>query len=149
MSPTASSDDVENHPERIPGYSYGTSDATRSPLTIDVVAVPAGQLIPVGGGRKRLREHRSGDDDVDGGDVGSDGQVAPSAGEDVSDLSPDVGSQPSNRRVVDGGAAVEGEGEIVAGGNCLFEELCECRDGRLVAESGSAGVREHEFEGAR
>lgn len=35
MSPPSSSNDIEHHPERIPGYSYGTSDAAKSPLTLD------------------------------------------------------------------------------------------------------------------
>ena len=45
--------------------------------------LPAGELVPVGCVREWLGEHRSGDDDVVGGGVWSDGPVVASAGEDL------------------------------------------------------------------
>ena len=35
IEPAANPEDVVHHPERVPGYSYGTSSATPSPLTLD------------------------------------------------------------------------------------------------------------------
>src|SRR3979411_706198 len=45
--------------------------------------LPAGELVPVSCVREWLGGHRSGDDDVDRGGVGSDRPVAASAGEDL------------------------------------------------------------------
>ena len=83
--------------------------------------------------REWLGEHRSGDDDVVGGGVCSDGPVAASAGEDLFEEVPDLGLKRDDLLVVDDGAAVEREDEVVAGRDRLFEELGECRGGRLVA----------------
>ncbi len=38
MTEQPASDDLLHHPDRIPGYSYGTSSAARSPLTLDDLA---------------------------------------------------------------------------------------------------------------
>src|SRR4051812_26479623 len=45
--------------------------------------LPARELVPVSRVREWLGEHRSGDDDVDRGDVWPDGPVAASTGEDL------------------------------------------------------------------
>ena len=51
--------------------------------------------------------------------------------------------------VVDDGAAVEREDELVAGRDRLFEELRERRGRGLVAQRGGARVLEDEVEGAQ
>jgi hypothetical protein len=97
--------------------------------------------------REWLGEHRSGDDDVDGGGVWSDGPVAASASEDLFEQVPDLGSKHDDLLVMDDGAAVEREDEFVAGRDRLFEELCERRGGRLVAQRGCARVLQDQVEG--
>ena len=51
--------------------------------------------------------------------------------------------------VIDDGAAVEGEDQLVACRDRLFEELLECRGGRVVAMRGGARVLQDELEGAQ
>ena len=85
--------------------------------------LPAGELVPVGCVREWLGEHRSGDDDVDRGGVWLDGPVAASAGEDLLEEVPDLALERDDLLVMDDGAAVEREDELVAGRDRLFEEL--------------------------
>jgi hypothetical protein len=110
--------------------------------------LPARELVPVSGVWEWLGEHRSGDDDVARGGVWSDGLVAASAGEDLLEQLPDLGAERDDLLVMDDGAAVEGQDQLIAGRDCLFEELLEGRGGRLVAERGGARVLQDELEGA-
>ena len=125
------------------GWRFGGSEAGDEDS-----GLPAGELVPVGCVREWLGEHRSGDDDVVGGGVWSDGPVAASAGEDLFEEVSDLVLKRGDLVVVDDGAAVEREDELVAGRDRLVEELRECRGGRLVAQRGGARVLQDEVKGA-
>src|ERR1700727_544444 len=109
--------------------------------------LPPGELVPVGSVREWLGEHRSGDDDVVGGGVWPDGPLAASADQDLFEEISDLALKRGDLLVVDDGAAVEREDELVARLDRLFEELQEYRGGRLVAQCGRAGVLQDEVEG--
>ena len=98
--------------------------------------LPAGELVTVRYLWERLGEHRSGEDDVDGDDVFSDGPLVASAGQNLFEEVSDFGLKRADLLVVDDGAAMEWEDEFVAGGDRLFEELDEGSRGRLVAQCG-------------
>src|SRR5580658_3411071 len=91
--------------------------------------LPAGELVPVSCVREWLGEHRSGDDDVDRGGVCADGPVAASTGEDLLEQVPDLGSKRDDLPVIDDGATVKRQDELVACRDRLFEELLECLGG--------------------
>jgi hypothetical protein len=110
--------------------------------------LPARKSVPVAIVREWLGEHRSGDDDVDGGDIAADGPVATSAGKDVFEQVADLGPQPDGRLVEADGATVQGEDEIVAGRDRLLEEALERVGGRPIAVGGGACVVKDEAVGA-
>lgn len=110
--------------------------------------LPAGEWVPVSCMREWLGEHRSGDDDVDRGGVWPDGPVAASAGQDLLEEVSDLALERDDLLVMDDGAAVEREDELVAGRDRLFEEPREDRGGRLVALRGGTRVFKDEVEGA-
>ena len=98
--------------------------------------------------REWLGEHRSGDDDVYRGSVWPDGPVTASAGEYLLEEVSDLGLERDDLVVMDDGAAVEREDELVAGRDRLFEESRKGRGGRLVALCGGTRVLKDEMEGA-
>jgi hypothetical protein len=93
-----------------------------------------------------LGEHRSGDDDVGRGGVWSDRPVAAPAGEDLLEELPDLGSKRDDPLVIDDGATVERQDELVAGRDRLFEESRECHWGWLVAQRGGTRVLQDQLE---
>ena len=111
--------------------------------------LPVGELVPVTCVREWLGEHRSGDDDVDGRGVWSNRPFAASAGEYLFEEVSDLGSYGDDRLVMDDGAAVEREDELVAGCDRLVEELLECRGGRPITVRGGTRVLQDEVEGAQ
>jgi len=96
-----------------------------------------------------LGEHRSGDDDVVGGGVGSDGPVVAPASEDLLEELPDLDLKRDDPLVIDDGATVKREDEFVARRDCLFEESRKGGGGRLVALRGGARVLQDELERAQ
>ena len=85
----------------IGGWRFGGSEACDEDR-----GLPASELVPVCRVREWLGEHRSGDDDVDRRRVWSDGPLAASAGEDLSEEVSDLGLNRGNPFVLDDGAAV-------------------------------------------
>jgi hypothetical protein len=65
------------------GHEPGEGRVGASDAGDEESGLPAGELVPIGCVREWLGEHRSGDDDVVGGRVWSDGPVAASACEDL------------------------------------------------------------------
>jgi hypothetical protein len=102
--------------------------------------LPAREFVPISCVQEWLGEHRSSDDDVARCGVRSDRPVAASPGKNLLEQPPDFGPKRDDLLVIDDGATVKRQDELVACRDRLLEELRERRGGRLVAQRGGARV---------
>jgi hypothetical protein len=95
-----------------------------------------------------LGQHRRGDDDVHGGDVGPDRSVPTAAGDHLLETVADLRAQRDGAGVEADRSAVQREDELLAGRDCLVEKVRQRGGGRVLAGRGGLGVAQDKLVGA-
>jgi hypothetical protein len=96
---------------------------------------------------ERLRDHRAEHDDVDRGEVGSDGAILAAATQDLFESDTDVGPEGQGGLINWERSAVHGEHEFRTMVDDAIDETADALDRWTLAVGGTLGCRYHHLEG--